>query len=164
MVVGFIVALVVWVLVVQTLPWPVGQLRGASEPVTPFAGPTQVSSSPLRVMGRVVGADEQEVSVRAFLRSMRSVAFWMLLLCIFFWALLVWTDTSDRPAFWQMLLAWPVVTIWFGPVWWLRNYPRHDAPGWWPGLAVAMLWGLVVCPILLGMAYAAAVSLFGFGR
>ena len=114
--------------------------------------------------GELVGTDEQEVNVRAFLRSLRSVAFWMLLLCICFWGLLVWTDAPDRPSFWQMLLAWPVATIWLGPIWWLRYHRDSDAPGLWPGIAVAVLWGLCVCPILLGLAYAAAASLFGFGR
>lgn len=115
-------------------------------------------------MGKLVGTDGQEVSLRAFLRSLPSVAIWTLLLCVSFWALLVLTDTTNRPSFWQMLLAWPAVTIWLGPIWWLRHYRSSDAAGLWLGIAVAMLWGLCVCPILIGLAYAAAAGLFGENR
>ena len=109
-----------------------------------------------------VGTDD-EVSFRAFLRSLPSVTFWTLVGCIAFWALLVWTDTKDRPEFWHMLLAWPVVTIWLGPLFWLRFYPSDRASGIWSGLLVALLWSFCVCPILLGLAYAAAATFFGFG-
>jgi hypothetical protein len=119
---------------------------------------------PLWGSEKFVGTDDQEVSVRAFLRSLPSVAFWVLFICISFWALLAWTNTPHRPSFWQTLLAWPVVTLWLGPTWWLYYHRRSDAPGLWSGIAVAMLWLLCVCPALLGLAYAAAAGLFGFGR
>ena len=59
--------------------------------------------------------DKPETSRRGFLRSLPLVAFSMLLICITFWALLMWTDTADGQSFWLVLLAWPVATIWIGP-------------------------------------------------
>ncbi|HEX2772257.1 MAG TPA: hypothetical protein VHN18_07465 [Micromonosporaceae bacterium] len=110
-----------------------------------------------------MGADEQEVSVRAYLRSLPSVALWMLLGCIGFWAVVTW-QADNPPKFWHVLLAWPVVTVWIGPIMWLRLYRYGSSARIWSGLAVAALWSFCLFPILVGLAYGAAASLLGFDR
>lgn len=105
---------------------------------------------------------DDEVTLRNFLRWLPSAAFWTLLMCLGFWALTVWQGPGDLK-FWHVLLVWPVVTIALGPILWIR-YQRSDASGWWVGWTVAMLWGLCVVPILIGLGYAAAATFFDVGR
>jgi hypothetical protein len=103
-------------------------------------------ASPLAGKGHVVSSDDKpEISVRALVRSLPSVALWMLLGCVGFWALLVWRSPS-HPPLWAVLLAWPVVTVWIGPLFWVRHLPRRAASRWTAGATAALAWALVVLP------------------
>ena len=108
-----------------------------------------------------MGTDDQEISVRAFVRSLPSLAAWTLFACIAVWALLVWWEPNPPP-FWVIFLAWPAFTISLGPMAWLRHDRDSHAPGWWRAFALALLWGSCVAPLLLALVYGTAAALLGF--
>jgi hypothetical protein len=108
-------------------------------------------------------SDKQELSVRALLWSLPSLAVWMLLGDICGWAIVVALE-PDPPPFWAVLLAWPVFTISIGPLIWLRFYRDSGAPGWWRVLAIASVWAFCPCPLLGGEVVAIGAMLFDLGR
>lgn len=105
---------------------------------------------------------DEEVTLRNFIRQLPSTSFWMLLVCVGFWALTKWLGPGDLN-FWHVLLAWPAVTIALGPIFWIR-FQRSDAPGFWLGFVVAMLWIVCIIPVLIGLGYAVVAVLFDVGR
>jgi hypothetical protein len=98
-----------------------------------------------------VSRDRDEASVRALLRSLPGLSVWMLLICLGLWAMLVWREPT-HPPLWAFLLAWPALTVWIGPLFWVRFLP-DDATGRWKALAAAILWAMLVFPLLVCLGY-----------
>jgi hypothetical protein len=56
------------------------------------------------------------------------------------------------------------LTFSLGPLIWIRYGRCSRAPGWWRGIALALVWDCCLCPLLVGLVYGVAVVLFDLGR
>jgi hypothetical protein len=83
----------------------------------------------------------------------------MLLACVVVWALVVWLEPV-HPPFRIVLVVWPLMTIFLGPLSWLRLDRDSRTPGWWRPFAVAFLWAFCMLPVMAGLVAGLATMLF----
>lgn len=106
--------------------------------------------------------DSSDISVRACLRALPGQAIPTLGGMLLAWGIVRWTD-GPRIPLWGVLAAWPVFTVEFGPLMWVRGdlRPRRSSGRWWAALGLAMLWAVVVVPLLGILLFELAVTVLG---
>lgn len=110
--------------------------------------------------------DSSDISVRACLRALPGQAVPTLGGMLLAWGIVRWTH-GPRIPLWGVLAAWPVFTVGFGPLMWVRDDLRPRRPSgrssgrWWAALGLAMLWAVVVVPLLGILLFELVVTVFG---